>query len=109
YGLYTGISRAAANPVAKANQRLVIGPWTHGACAECVALPNSGVDSQAYARAWMDRWFKGTPNPLLDSPVVLFVMGENRWRAEDGWPLPGTQITPYFLHSGGRANGAGGD
>jgi putative CocE/NonD family hydrolase len=36
-------------------------------------------------------------------------MGANQWRDEDDWPLPGTEYVDYFLHSGGRANTAGGD
>jgi uncharacterized protein len=37
------------------------------------------------------------------------VMGENRWRDEQEWPLARTRYTPYYLHSGGRANSAGGN
>ena len=44
-----------------------------------------------------------------ERPVHLFVMGENVWHEEDDWPLPGTTFTPYYLHSGGRANSASGD
>ncbi len=31
-------------------------------------------------------------------------MGENRWRDEREWPLARTRYTPYYFHSGGRAN-----
>jgi len=41
--------------------------------------------------------------------VKIFVMGENRWRDEREWPLARTRYTPYFLHSGGRANSDRGD
>jgi putative CocE/NonD family hydrolase len=36
-------------------------------------------------------------------------MGRNRWRAEEDWPLPGTQFTKYYFHSRGRANSSAGD
>jgi putative CocE/NonD family hydrolase len=36
-------------------------------------------------------------------------MGENRWRAGDEWPLPGTEPTRYYLHNGGAANTSDGD
>jgi putative CocE/NonD family hydrolase len=36
-------------------------------------------------------------------------MGENRWRAENEWPLARTNYTKYYLHSGGNANGLRGD
>jgi uncharacterized protein len=104
YGNYKEISTSAKNHVAAANQRLLIGQWAHDfpACTHCEA--NATIDVMALQLAWMDRWFKGTKNPLFDHPVVLYVMGENRWRAEDSWPLPGTQRTRYFLHSQGSAN-----
>jgi hypothetical protein len=41
--------------------------------------------------------------------VKLFVMGEDAWRDEREWPLARTQWTPYYLHSGGRANTLHGD
>jgi hypothetical protein len=36
-------------------------------------------------------------------------MGANEWRAEDDWPLPGTDDVPFYFHSGGRANSLKGD
>jgi putative CocE/NonD family hydrolase len=35
---------------------------------------------------------------------MLFVMGIDRWRTETDWPLPDTQLRPYYLHSAGGAN-----
>jgi hypothetical protein len=34
-------------------------------------------------------------------PVHIFVMGLNKWRDEDGWPLARAHITRYFLHANG--------
>ena len=37
---------------------------------------------------WFDRWLKNAPGvDLPESPVRIFVMGENRWRDEQEWPL----------------------
>jgi putative CocE/NonD family hydrolase len=36
-------------------------------------------------------------------------MGANTWRSESEWPLARTRFTPYYLHSGGRANSHFGD
>ena len=44
-----------------------------------------------------------------DPPVRLFVMGENRWRDEQEWPLARTQYTRWYFHSGGGANTRNGD
>ena len=38
---------------------------------------------------------------MPDEPrVQLFVMGENRWRAADAYPWPGTRETPWYLRDG---------
>jgi putative CocE/NonD family hydrolase len=53
---------------------------------------------------------KGKENGIMDEPPVrIFVMGENRWREEEDWPLPDTRWTRYYLRSGGRANSRFGD
>jgi hypothetical protein len=60
--------------------------------------------------AWFDRWVKGEKNEVDDWPrVKIFVMGENKWRDENEWPLARTQYTKYYLHSGGKANTRNGD
>jgi uncharacterized protein len=107
YEHFKGISSEAEDPVVRSSQRLLIGPWSHGTCEGCP--PNSVVNIQQLQLAWMDQWFKGTKNPFFDLPVVLYVMGENRWRAEQSWPLIDTKVTRYFLHSQGGANTASGN
>ena len=47
---------------------------------------------------------------LMDEPPVsIFVMGENRWRAEQDWPLARTHYVKWYIHSGGDANTLNGD
>jgi len=104
-----GATDAARRP------RLVIGPWPHifnqstkvGTIdygAEAV------IDWDGYVCRWFDHWLKGRDNGVMnDSPVHVFVMGRNRWHAEQDWPLPQTRWTKYFLHSGGHANSTSGD
>ena len=41
--------------------------------------------------------------------VRLFVMGANKWRDEDDWPLKRARSTKYFLHSNSGANSLRGD
>ena len=54
---------------------------------------------------WYDYWLKGEETGIMDDPPVrLFVMGENRWRDEQEWPLARTQYTRWYFHSGGSAN-----
>lgn len=41
---------------------------------------------------WFDHWLKGARNGVNRDPRVrIFVMGANRWRTADAWPLPGTR------------------
>jgi hypothetical protein len=109
YDAYQEIATRAGDPGARTNVHLLIGPWPHIPCKECATLPRSRVDDTAYFIAWMNRWFRGEPNKVFDYPVILYVMGANRWRAEETWPIGGTTSISYYLHSHGRANSARGD
>jgi putative CocE/NonD family hydrolase len=44
-----------------------------------------------------------------EPPVRIFVMGINRWRFENEWPLARTDYQNYYFHSGGNANTREGD
>ncbi|MCW2976608.1 MAG: CocE/NonD family hydrolase [Actinomycetia bacterium] len=100
-----------------APRRLVMGPWAHsvfgGTFAERsfgIGADSAVVDLTGLHLRWYDRWVKGEQNGAEhDAPVRLFVMGADYWRDEPDWPLPDTDYTEYFLHSGGKANGAAGD
>ncbi len=49
---------------------------------------------------WYDHWLKGIDTGVMDEPHVKYwVMGENKWRVANDWPLPETQWTKYYLHS----------
>jgi putative CocE/NonD family hydrolase len=56
---------------------------------------------------WFDYWLKGTPEPsglhsIANPPLRIFVMGANRWRDEEEWPLRRALPTIYYLASRGR-------
>jgi len=49
-----------------------------------------------------DYWLKGIDTGIMDEPPVkLFVMGINKWRFEDEWPLKRTEWTKFYLHPQG--------
>jgi putative CocE/NonD family hydrolase len=49
---------------------------------------------------WHDHWLKGLDTGVTDEPPVKYwVMGENRWRTANDWPLPETQWTKLYLSS----------
>jgi len=48
-------------------------------------------------------------DPLPDQPPMrFFVMGSNRWMDAVEWPLPNTQYTKVYLHSGSPSNSVAG-
>ena len=101
--------------------RLIVGPWTHGMFANVVGEVDFGMASNGAFRGgrgdlttlhqrWFDATLKGDEAGLATEPAVqLFVMGENRWRTYDTWPVPGAQEERWFLASGGHANTRYGD
>lgn len=49
---------------------------------------------------WHDYWLKGIDTGIMDEPPVkVWVMGGNKWRYADNWPLPETRWTKFYLHS----------
>jgi putative CocE/NonD family hydrolase len=103
---------------ARDNQFVVIAPTTH--CAFYSASENAIVGKRPLGDAqfdyynlyvrWFDYWLKGIDNGVLSTPKVqIYVMGANKWRSENEWPLARTKFTKYHLHSGGHANTRDGD
>jgi putative CocE/NonD family hydrolase len=46
----------------------------------------------------MDRYVRGVDNGVdREAPVRVFVMGDNRWRDADRWPIPGTRADTFYL------------
>jgi putative CocE/NonD family hydrolase len=114
---FSGIQQAGGTEHARGHQRLLMGPWLHGPMEGLVGEVDFGVRASALfvmpemlQLRWFDYWLKGEENGILDEPPIrLFVMGENRWRTEQEWPLARAQYRPYYLHSGGAANTLRGD
>lgn len=108
---FVGMRNGAGNAHARANQRLLIGPWYHipwrplgGAVLE-TASPYAFDEWQI---DWFDRHLKSAP-VAADPAVRIYVSREGRWRDFDNWPPAESKPIEYFLHSGGRANSVFGD
>lgn len=117
---FMGMSKNSRTEKARRSQKLIVGPWIHGLGGNFLigaprgALSKTGdidfgptalIDLRVEELRWFDYWLKSTANGILNEPrVKVFVMGENRWREADEWPIPGTSYVPYYLHSGGQAN-----
>jgi putative CocE/NonD family hydrolase len=107
------VSETSAN-----NQFVIIAPTTHCSCERATENTIVGERNIGDARLefyeiyldWFDYWLKGEENGITDMPKVqYYTMGSNEWRSADVWPLPETQYTKYYLHSGGNANSRYGD
>jgi putative CocE/NonD family hydrolase len=49
---------------------------------------------------WNDHWLKGIDTGIMDEPPVkVWVMGANKWRYANDWPLPEAEWTKFYLHS----------
>jgi putative CocE/NonD family hydrolase len=116
---FCGLRRHARTEAARAAQKLLIGPWAHLFPYTSPTSSGTGdidfgaaalVDLHDTQLRWFGYWLKGIDTGILEEPPVkIFVMGANHWRDEHEWPLARTRYTPYYLHSDGRANTAGGD
>jgi putative CocE/NonD family hydrolase len=110
------------------SQRLLMGPWNHGAMRGPGTSVVGDVDFGQAARwgdavynaerlRWFDRWLKDVPTGVDDDPPVrIFVMGGGSgrktpeghlahggsWRSEQEWPLARTRLTTFYLHANGR-------
>ena len=93
---------------------LMVGPWTHGDFGSTFGELDFGIGSSglflnyrgdltaAHLR-WFDATLKGDEAALEDTPPVrVFVMGENRWRGYEEWPIPGSREEEWHLRSGGH-------
>jgi putative CocE/NonD family hydrolase len=111
---FTGMTTQGATPEICTAQRLLMGPWGHSVNTTSVMGevnfgPESLIDLRGEEARWFDRWLKHSETETRDAPVRIFVMGANRWRDEQEWPLARAVETHYYLRSGGQANSRFGD
>jgi len=95
---------------ARGNQRLLIGPWTHGGInttiqGELEFPAVSVLDQKRLFERWIDYWLRDRDTGIMDSlPVVYYVMNEapdQEWREAQTWPPFDLAPTPYYLQPEG--------
>ncbi len=120
---FSGLRANAGTERARRNQRLIVGPWTHARPTTNTTKigdvdfgADAGFDSEGLIVRWFRHWMPSDDRPRAETvadwpgaPVRLFLMGENRWRDEQEWPLRRAQPTRFYLHSTRGANGLTGD
>jgi putative CocE/NonD family hydrolase len=113
---FEGMRAHGATQEAREGQRLVIGPWPHWVNQSRTLSgvdfgPGAVTELDRYTLRFLDYWLRGAQDNGLreEGRVHVFVVGANEWWEADDWPLPGTQQTEFYLHSGGGANTHRGD
>lgn len=104
------------DPDLRNQHRLIVGPWGHDATDYTGTVgpidygPKANTTYPDLITRWYDHTLKGIDNGTDDEkPVQLFILNRNEWIGADAWPLPETEYTPMYLHSGGNANTVKGD
>lgn len=106
---FLGMRHHAATASARA-PRLLIGPWTHGEpTLKSTRVGDrdfgaaAGLDYYSLVLDWCDLHLRGIDRGLTkEAPVRYFVMGENRWRESQEWPVPGTIYRELYLRAVGN-------
>jgi uncharacterized protein len=105
---FVGVRARGATKEARGS-RLLIGPWTHGEptlgstrVGDLDFGRAAGLDYETLVLDWCDFHARRVQRGPVDPAVRVFVMGANRWRTADTWPLPGTTTKTLHLRAGGR-------
>ncbi|NPB02817.1 MAG: CocE/NonD family hydrolase [Thermotogae bacterium] len=97
-------------PLARGNQKLIIGPWTHLGFGQTdqgdMSFPSeaglSVTELVNMMGTWYDYWLRGESNGADDWPPVRFyVIGLNRWVEADTFPPRGVYYRNWYLRGDG--------
>lgn len=108
---FISLRNRAGSAFARQHQYLVAGPWVHIPWGDRVGAANFGeealLDTDSLLLRWFNHWLKDS-GEFADEPRVRhFVLGENRWRANDTFPTNADYA--LYLHGAGKANSRKGD
>ena len=116
---FQSIQQHGGSELARRNQKLLIGPWAHlrpftpahhRGAGDIDFGAEAAVELHEDMLRWYDYWLKDIETGIMDdAPVRIFVMGDNRWRDEQEWPLARTHYTRWYLPLRGGANTGAGD
>jgi putative CocE/NonD family hydrolase len=85
------------------DNRLILGPWTHGGRHQVRDGRSSGTefDHLAELLKFFDHHLQGKTTGLSkDAPVHYYTMVEGRWKAAQSWPPPAKTVRYYLAQNG---------
>lgn len=94
------------------NNRLMLGPWDHGARGHVSPWRPAKPEAQqpfvaAEVLRFFDKHLKGIESGIDDeAPVHYFTMGAECWRAAESWPPEATETSLYFAGGNSLSNEA---
>jgi len=106
------------------NQKLLVGPWTHGnfgtSQGDLKYPSNSIFDVYHETFNWMDYWMKDERNGIMDEKIRFYMMGEcptkygytpentigNEWWVSSEWPPYSSHYISFYLHEDGLLDGS---
>jgi putative CocE/NonD family hydrolase len=109
-----GIYRATETQSPQANNRLVMGPWSHGGWmrgeGDRLGDVRFGSETAVFFREhimlpFFVYYLKGKGDPKLPEAYV-FETGRNEWRQHDKWPPSSAAQRVFFLSPGGKLSTA---
>ena len=112
---YMGMKDHAGTEAARNGQQLLVTIGGHSGGGRTIGAVDFGPaaeesDENEITLDWYDYLFLGKQNQFANGkPVKIFVMGENKWRDEEAWPLKRAKPKRYALYSKGGANTASGN
>ena len=104
---YLNWAEHAATTEARELSKLLVGPWTHtqlgvGDFGADLSFPDADRDIKDLHLWWYGQRLCGIDTGVDDeAPLLLYVMGDNVWRAEYEWPLARTEYRALHLGGGG--------
>ena len=111
---FMGLQSSGPTPEVREGQKMIIGPWAHAATSpegkvgDVVFGKEAVLDNSKITLDWADYVLKGIQNQFASgAPVRIFVMGENKWRDEQEFPLARARSAKYYLRTP-EAKAAGG-
>jgi putative CocE/NonD family hydrolase len=108
---FRALCERAGSSFAREQQYLIAGPWPHIPWGDRIGPADLGVeallDTDAILLRWFNHWLKDSGEFAGEPRVRHFVLGANRWRQADAFPVESNHI--LYIHSGGKANSRKGD